>query len=209
VDNSKKDKVKHQFSPAEAADYLRQLADALEQGHIALRSEELELEGDVKVKQELKTKSGKATLKINLKIVAPMPVAAPEATAEAAPVQGETQSEAEGFVEITPQEDDPGESEGKPSYKKLKKAMSKSFGNLRAMRKEGNLPTAEDVAVFADQGREMCTFESDKYGPESYADFLAALDKLEAASVAGDDQALDAALSDLWACRSDCHKKYK
>ena len=203
MDNSKKDKVKHQFSPAEAADYLRQLADALEKGHIALRSEELELEGDVKVKQELKTKSGKATLKINLKIVAPIPVAAPEAASEQdeAGVEGEGEGEAEGFVEITPQEDDPGESEGKPSYKKLKKAMSKSFGNLRAMRKEGNLPAAEDVAVFAAQGREMCTFESEKYGPESYADFLAALDKLEAASVAGDDQSLDAALSDLWACR--------
>ena len=209
MDNSKKDKVKHQFSPAEAADYLRQLADSLEQGHIELRSKELELEGDVKVKQELKTKSGKATLKINLKIVAPMPVAAPKAAPAAASDQDETQGEAEGFVEITPQEDDPGDGDGKPSYKKLKKAMSKSFGNLRAMRKEGNLPIAEDVATFVAQGREICTFESDKYGPESYADFLAALDKLEAASAAGDDQSLDAALSDLWACRSECHKKYK
>ena len=206
MDNSKKDKVKHQFSPAEAADYLRQLADALEQGHIELRSKELELEGDVKVKQELKTKSGKATIKINLKIVAPMPVAAEP---EPAAIQGASQGEAEGFVEITPQEDEPVESEGKASYKKLKKAMGKSFGNIRAMRKKSNLPTAEDVAAFVAQGRKMCTFDKAEYGSESFAGFLAALDKLEAALGAGDDQALDEALSDLWACRSECHKKYK
>jgi len=209
VDNPKKDKIKHQFSPAEAADYLRQLADALEQGHIALRSEELELEGDVKVKQELKTKSGKATLKINLKIVAPMPVAAPEATAEAAPVQGETQSEAEGFVEITAPEEEPAESEGKTSYKKTKKALAKSLAGLKSIRKEGGMPSLADASAFLAQAREVCTFDKAKYGSENYPRFLAALDRAEDALAAANGPALDEALDEVGQCKSDCHEKFK
>lgn len=198
MDNPKQDKFKHQFSPAEAADYLRQLADALEQGHISLRSEELELEGNVKVKQKLKTKSGKATLKINLKIVAPIPPMVPAAGA------------GEGFVEITSEAEAPFEGgDKKTSYKKLKKAMGKSFGSLKDIRKQGGVPSTGDTAAFAAQAREMCTFAKSKYGPESYSRFLAALDRLEAAATDGDLQTLDAALSDLGACRSDCHDKYK
>ncbi|MBU4275489.1 MAG: GAK system XXXCH domain-containing protein [Proteobacteria bacterium] len=205
MDNPKKDKIKHQFSPAEAADYLRQLADALEQGHIALRSEELELEGDVKVKQELKTKSGKATLKINLKIVAPIPVAAPEIT----PAQGEAQGDNEGFVEITSTEEELAESEGKVSYKKIKKALGKSFGSLKSIRKEGGIPSLADASAFLAQAREVCTFDKAKYGSENYPRFLAALDRVEDALAAGNGSALDEALDEVGQCKSDCHEKFK
>lgn len=201
MDNPKKDKIKHQFSPAEAADYLRQLADALEQGHIALRSEELELEGDVKVKQELKTKSGKATLKINLKIVAPIPVAAPEIT----PAQGEK----EGFVEITAPEEEPAESEGKASYKKTKKALAKSFASLKGIRKEGGVPSLADASAFLAQAREVCTFDKAKYGSENYPRFLAALNRVEDALAAANGSALDEALDEVGQCKSDCHEMFK
>lgn len=195
MDNPKKDKVKHQFTPAEAADYLRQLADALEKGHITLNSEELELEGEVKVKQELKTKSGKATLKINLKIVAPVP-----------PVASEP---GDGYVEISQEAEPAPESGPKPSFKKLKKAMSKSFASLKAVRKAGNVPSADEVALFTAQGREMCSFDEAKYGAEFYPRFLAALEQLEAAAAAGAPEAVDAALTELAQSRAECHDKFK
>lgn len=205
MDTPKKDKVKHRFSPAEAADYLRQLADALEQGHIALRTEDLELEGDVKVKQALKTKSGKATLKINLKIVAPMPGDVPEAEA----AQGEAQGESEGFVEITAPEEEPAESEGKASYKKTKKALAKSFAVLKSIRKEGGMPSLAEASSFLAQAREMCAFDKAKYGSENYPRFLAALNRVEDALAAANGSALDEALDEVGQCKSDCHDKFK
>jgi len=205
VDTPKKDKIKHRFSPAEAADYLRQLADALEQGHIALRSEDLELEGDVKVKQALKAKSGKATLKINLKIVAPMPVAAPDIS----PAQGEAQGESEGFVEITGPEEEPAESEGSASYKKIKKALAKSLAGLKSIRKEGGMPNPADASAFLAQAREVCTFDKAKYGSENYPRFLAALNRVEDALAAANGPALDEALDEVGQCKSDCHEKFK
>ncbi|MCB2190821.1 MAG: GAK system XXXCH domain-containing protein [Deltaproteobacteria bacterium] len=201
MDTPKKNKTKHRFSPAEAADYLRQLADALEQGHLELRSEDLELESDVKVKQELKTKSGKATLKVNLKIVAPMP----EPESEEAPLQEDTQ----GFVEITAPDQETADSEGKTSYKKLKKAMAKSFSNMKKARKEGGMPEAADASVFVASAREMCTVDKAKYGSENYPRFLAALDSLEAALAADDGPAADEALAELGQCKSECHDKFK
>lgn len=210
MDTPKKDKVKHRFSPAEAADYLRQLADALEQGHIALRSEELELEGEVKVKEALKTKSGKATLKVNLKIVAPAPetVAEPAAVQEESPA--EAQDESSGFVEITsPEEEPPQEGEGKASYKKTKKALGKSFGNLKEARKQDQMPPAEEAAAFLNLARQMCDFDKAKYGSENYPRFLAAVDSLEAALAAGDAAAVDQTLAELGQCKSECHDKYK
>lgn len=51
----KKNKIEHEFSPAEAADYLRQLAQALEEGHISLDQRDMLLEGEVKVRP-LKTR---------------------------------------------------------------------------------------------------------------------------------------------------------
>ncbi|MFH2127062.1 MAG: GAK system XXXCH domain-containing protein [Pseudomonadota bacterium] len=201
MDTSKKDKVKHRFSAAEAADYLRQLADALEHGHIALRSEDLELEGDVKVKQALKTKFGKATLKINLKIVAPVPVAAPEVV----PAQGEKA----GFVEITAPEEEPAESEGKASYEKTKKALAKNLSGLKSIRNEGGMPSLADASAFLAQAREVCTFDEAKYGSENYPRFLAALNRVEAALAAANGSALDEALDEVGQCKSDCHQKFK
>ncbi|MBU4564134.1 MAG: GAK system XXXCH domain-containing protein [Desulfarculus sp.] len=205
MDTPKKDKVKHRFSPAEAADYLRQLADALEQGHIALRSEDLGLEGEVKVKQALKTKSGKATLKINLKIVAPMPVAAPDIS----PAKGEAQGESEGFVEITAPEEEPAESEDKTSYKKIKKALAKSLPGLKSIRKEGGMPSLADASAFLAQAREVCTFDKAKYGSENYPRFLAALNRVEDALATANGSALDEALDEVGQCKSDCHEKFK
>ncbi len=203
MDNPKKDKIKHQFTPAEAADYLRQLADALERGHIALSSEDFELEGEVKVKQEMKTKSGKATLKIKLKIVAPVPPEMPE--------------QCEGVAEITPEgaegeaaaEDEPAAEEELPSYKKVKKSMSKTFNALKNLRKQQNLPSADEVAAFTALARQMCAFEEEKYGSEQFPRFLAALEQLESAVAAGEAQAIDEALVELTACRTDCHKAFK
>ena len=201
MDNPKKDKIKHQFTPAEAADYLRQLADALERGHIALSSEDFELEGEVKVKQEMKTKSGKATLKIKLKIVAPVP---PEMPAPC-----------EGVAEITPEEEGEGEGaepsagEELPSYKKIKKAMTKTFNALKNLRKQQNLPSVDEVAAFTALARQMCAFEEEKYGSEQFPRFLAALEQLESAVAAGEAQAIDEALVELTACRTDCHKAFK
>ena len=206
MNTPKKDKVKHRFSPAEAADYLRQLADALEQGHIALRSDELDLEGEVKVKEELKTKSDKTTLKINLKLVSPIPIPSPE---EAPDGEAGEPEQAGGFVEITSGEEEPAEAEGKTSYKKLKKALGKSFSGLREARKQGVMPEAEQAAAFLADARAICSFDKAKYGSENYPRFLAALDRLEAAIAAGEAQALDEALAEVAQCKSDCHDKFK
>lgn len=193
--NRQKEKVEHRFSPAEAADYLRQLADGLEKGHIILGSGELELEGEVKVKQEFQAKSGLAALKVKLKITAP-PTSEEQVAGEPAALHVREETL------LTPG----GE---QASFLGAKKALGKTFGNLRTLRKGGGLPSSSDVAPFAAQGRLMCASGLSGQGSEFFPRFLAALEQLESAAAKADPQAVDAALGVLAQYKSECHRKFK
>lgn len=60
--------AKHRYSPAEAAAYLRRLADQLESGSISLGAEEMEFEQEIKVKESLKPKDSGDKVKFQLKV---------------------------------------------------------------------------------------------------------------------------------------------
>ena len=66
--NKNKKKAKHKFTRQETADYLRRLVDQLENGTILVSDEEMEFEGEVKVKESLKSKKGKTEVKLEVKL---------------------------------------------------------------------------------------------------------------------------------------------
>ena len=190
---NKKEKATHSFTPEEAAGYLRQLADDLESGAVKLHPEHLELESEVKVKEEIKSKKGHTNIKIKLKFeTADLSDASPalEADEQAGIQEPVEQAEASAVAAPDPEDEQPVRS--KASYKRLKKAMGKDFGKLGKLA-DGEDPTelARLVDSFAAQGRKMCTYPGEKYGEEHYGEFLADIERMEQAARAGDLKGLE------------------
>jgi len=185
--DSKDKKAEHTFSSEEAVSYLRRLADQLENGAIQAEHEEMEFEGLVSVKESLKSKKGKTSVKLKLTThEAPPPEAENEATAE---------PETEAKAETGEEEADDGE--GPPSsYKKLKKRMGKQFKAMGQALEEGNIPEAAQVEAFCGLCQDMTTFSDPELGPEMYPQFQE------------QTEALRAAHADLAATKKVCHKKY-
>ena len=192
---NKTEKAKHKFTPEEAAGYLRQLADDLESGAVTLPAEGLELESEVKVKEERKTKKGHTNLKIRLKFELP---GTPEAQA-----LGEETRRRRGYGAGAPRRPRtkrlrrtmlwpgrphpkrarrnkaPKAGGGKASYNRLKKTMAKTFEKLAKL-KNGDDPTelAAQVEAFAEQGRKMCSHSGGKYGEKFYPAFFGGVESV-------------------------------
>jgi XXXCH domain-containing protein len=195
LSSSKKAKNRVELSPRETASFLRQLADALEDGRVRFREQELELSGQVRVDEALKSKDDAEQLQVKITLLCAAPVAVTPAGEETAPAVEQKAAPA------------PAPEAKRPSYKKLKKAMAKVFKEIRQATQEGGLPPAEAVAEFCRQGRLMITYP-DK-GDEYYPAFAAGVDRLEKAAADGDLDAFSQAYNDLKEMRSSCHDKYK
>ena len=196
-----KKKAKHAFSREEAVEYLRRLADQIEDGSIQVSNEEMEFEGLIKIKEELKTKKGKTSVKVQFKVsTQEMPH---EEQAEAAPGLSIDDSAPE-------QEEAEEDTSGQPSsYKKLKKLMSKSFKEMGKTLEEGGQLNQADIMAFCDNCLHMITFSGSKLGEDMYPRFEAAAQAFKVAGESGDPAAIQEAYDGLAAIKKACHKEFK
>jgi XXXCH domain-containing protein len=196
VGSSKKAKTKIDLPPSEAASFLRQLADALDEGVVRFNERDLEISGLVKVNESLKSKNGADQLQVKLKFLSAAPM---DETAD------EPLDQEEATEEKSASKDKP---KGKrPSYKTLKKSMSKLFKEIRQAAQDGQVPPAETVAQFCGMARQMITYPGK--GDEYYPAFAEKVDQLESAAAAGDAAAVAEAHAALKEMRSSCHDKHK
>ncbi|MCB2225031.1 MAG: GAK system XXXCH domain-containing protein [Desulfarculaceae bacterium] len=201
-----KKKAKHAFSREEAVEYLRRLADQLEDGSIQVSNEEMEFEGLIKVKEELKTKKGKTSVKVQFK-VSTQEVLHQDEAAEA-PEGGEL-----SVSEPAPEENqadevlEPGEQPS--SYKKLKKLMGKRFKEIGKALAEGGQVSPAEVALFCDNCLHMISFQDEDKGAAMYPQFEAAAQALRVAGESGDPAAIKEAYDLLDAQKKACHKEFK
>lgn len=187
----KKNEIEHEFSPAEAADYLRQLAQALEEGHISLDQRDMLLEGEVKVRRSLKDKAGQGLVHMRLKFDFHMHPAlgrtlSVEPPGQAKPITGQ---------------------ETKVSFKQVKKDLSRHFKAVKKARQAGTMPPPEEVEGLGWAGRLMCGFRGK--GDEFFPRFLEKLKALEEAAQDGRASVFDQALRELSGYKRQCHSKLK
>jgi XXXCH domain-containing protein len=205
-----KKKAKHKFTRQETADYLRRLADQLENGTILVSDEEMEFEGEVKVKESLKSKKGKTEVKLEVKLTSQeLP---DEETEEVTGDQASLEVDAESAQDAEKQPAEPAEeekAEKEPSYKSVKKLMDKQFKNIGKDLEEGGVPDPEQVKAFCDNCVTMTGFNGKKMGEDLYPDFLAKVEALRTAADGGDQVALAQAYAEIKAAKKACHKEYK
>ena len=213
---SKKKKAKHKLNAAQAADYLRQLADQLDKGQISFIDEDGAIEGEVKVKESYKAKPGKKALKVQLKL------SMPAAVSESGDLEAETPAGAldSGPDDAPAPESIPGGPEEPPaeqedyslrqtpeSYKKLKKRMAKDVKLISKLIEADELPSLELARAFHDDCGHMTSFPGK--GDPYYGDFDKASDAFFDAVQCGDMQSASQAMADLMRMKKDCHKEFK
>ncbi len=205
-DANSKRKAKHTLSREETVRYLRRLADQLEEGAIQVSNEEMEFEGQVKVKESLKAKKGKTSVKVQFKLSTQeihQEEAAGEGPAEAAPDEALVVSD--GATAPAEAETD----QSKPlSYKKLKKVMDKQFDAIGKRLEEGAALDPSEVKAFYDNCLLMTSFDKAKLGSAMYPEFEAKAQAFLEAGQGSDADALQQAYRDLKAMEKACHKKY-
>ncbi|MGD9124819.1 MAG: GAK system XXXCH domain-containing protein [Desulfarculaceae bacterium] len=203
-DNKKK--AKHIYSREEAVGYLRRLADQLENGTIQISDGEVEFEGLVKVKESLKSKKGKTSIKVQFRLSTqeiPLEEAGEEAPPDASP---------EPALEVVSPEEGqaPEKTEEKiPSYKKLKKRMEKRFKEMGKALEEDREVSAAEVQAFYQDCLQMIAFSDADKGETLYPEFQAKARALLAAAENNDPAALNQAYLDLKAVKKTCHKQFK
>lgn len=98
-------------------------------------------------------------------------------------------------------------SDGKPSYKSLKKQMRSSFKTVYQAVHAGLLPPVDAVEAFIAESRLMVQYPG--YGDEYYDAYLTALDTFATAWHAQDVVTMHTAVDGLNHLKTDCHQRYK
>ncbi|WP_419787161.1 GAK system XXXCH domain-containing protein [Pseudodesulfovibrio sp.] len=160
------------------ADFLRELADAVENGG---KGELACLEGFREIKVGIKDEYGQLKLKAKIK---------PAGVCE------EPETEA----------GENGEATGKPKYKSLKKRMKTSFRVLVKMVHDGQMPPKDAVEDFLADSALMVTYPG--YGDEFYQSYTDACMAFKAAYEAGDLAKMHDTVDVLVHEKSRCHAKY-
>ena len=211
---TKKKKAKHTLGAAEAAEFLRHLADQLESGQVSFAEEDLALKGQVKIKESYKAKPGKAGLKVELKFSLPgiLPeTREPEQTLEPDPeVHGDeppTPAAEAQPSEADPQPEDYADREIPSSYKKLKKRMAKDFKAIAKPLQSGQLPNLDLARAFRDDCLHMTSFKGK--GDVNYEAFRQEAQAFAAAIESGDQAGAREAVRVLAKMEKDCHHEFK
>ncbi len=190
-------KTEKMMSPLEAAQFLRSLADHLERGQMDFGEVLVDLDSPFKVKQAVKAKSDRISFKLKLKYEKVL-----------TPVGGALGS---GHPLLENDDDDDDDEEetapAKASYKKLKKAMSGSFKQIRQELQAGHLPALETVRQF--HGQCLAMTEYPGKGEDFYAVFRESADRLLAGVERADLTLAQEAVAQLEARRKSCHGQYK
>lgn len=183
---NREQKIKREFEPAQAADFLRSVADVLE-GKSPMDGEEAAGLFDAFTKASLKLKRKGGAISLQAKVETPL-TGEPAATAV-----GETEG----------RKTDP----DKPKYKALKKRMKSTFGSIRDSLSENRMPEAEVVRSFLDDSVLMVSYPG--YGDEYYDAYSETCRRFQSAFEEKDWSGLKTAFEDLKRMKSDCHDRYK
>jgi XXXCH domain-containing protein len=176
------------------ADFLRQLADQAQSGAIAFPGGDVPLSGMKDLKISIKDAGRDLAVKVRLKF--PKPEAAPAAADSGAADLLAGQETREGVPAGAV----------RPRYKGLKKRMKRDFKDIGASLAAGAAPRSDTLAAFVADSRLMTTYRGK--GDEQYPDYLAAVDRFEAAWAAGDLEAAARAYRELALCKKACHARH-
>lgn len=133
------------LSPQEAASFLRNLAQALEKGHLNLQDVDLDWEKISKLKLELKNIDGHIKLKTKVK---------PEA-ADSGPKDQKVMAEEVDQVSAAKTSEP---AKAKTGFKPLKKMMQKTLASIEAPLQHNEQPALADVQALADHAGEMLQY---------------------------------------------------
>lgn len=183
--SSREVKIERSFSSAETAQFLRDLAAAIENGHQTGLLEEygVRLQDSKKIKLGIKRAGEEIILKLKIKSAAE--ACTPGAEAEAAE----------------------GPAAERPGYKSLKKRMKGSFKRIGNALEQGQMPAAPDIEQFLADSRLMVSYAGK--GDEFYQAYTAACQEFHAAVRGNDPAAAFDRYSALDQLKSDCHQRYK
>jgi XXXCH domain-containing protein len=184
-------KIKLEMAMAEAADWLRELADQLETASHAPADDALpELADFSKLKIGFKRIGDRVKVKAKVK-GGPSP--AESTSAPEAPAGGPPET--------------PAPSDGEKAYKSLKKSMKQHFKTIQERLEAGGLPPADTVAAFLSESDRMIRFPG--FGDEYYEAYRAACFRFREAHRTGDIAACKTVCDELDRLKSDCHDRYK
>lgn len=180
------------YMPRQALpDFLRELADAVEQG--GGEGEFESVGGFSKLKLSARNEFGQLSVKMKVK--------PPKTSRTARPFSASPESaapEAEGVPESEI---------AKPRYKSLKKRMKSSFKMIVKMLHQGQTPPAEAVASFLADAEVMTTYPG--MGEEFYPDFTRACLEFSEAYASGDPLRMGAMADELAHQKARCHAVFK
>lgn len=224
---SQKSEASYQLTREGTVDYLRRLADRLEGEEFDLEETVLELEDLVKVKETIKEKGDKFSIKIKLKLAgfdpsredlaylgeAPGEEASPlepedagEPDEEPAPENAETETAKPAGPEPE-SEAGPKTSKRRPSFKSLKKKMNQNLKEIKTALREEMLPEQALLEEFLAQCRLMVTYTTK--GQPYFEEFERATDALAKAWKGEDRAAMDEALAEMGRLKRNCHRRFK
>lgn len=183
-----------QSVPFEAlGDYLRHLADAVENKTERLPSELIDLPEPIgKMEMKGKARDGHWELKIKIKA---RPAADPDRPMSAG---RRATVESAGPLRYP-----------KIDYKTLKKRMQESFKDIGKRLAAQQLPEVQVLREFLADSERMVTFSGEKYGGSYYPAYREACRRLSEAHASGNLNDFKAAYAALDQMKKDCHKAYK
>ncbi len=199
---SRKRKFELVLPRVEALEALTRLTGPVPQGNLVIGEETVPLEDFTSLKVTLKNFGASSLLKVRLKYpalgVAALPsqaaMEAEDAAVEAAAAARPAEPEAEP------------EEAGKPRYKGLKKRMRHTFKAVLAALGAGMAPDMALLDEFIADCRLMTSFPGK--GDAFYPAFDAEVDRLKAAALAGDMEAMIAAAAALDRMKKECHSRH-
>ncbi len=185
---AKKCKIKKNITQEELPDFLRKIADALENGAPESDAYLVVIEGFKKLKINIRNDFGHTAVKVTAKPMPESPQISADDTETEYPIEIETET-------------------GKPKYKTLKKRMKSSFRAIFKAIHAGNFPTVEAIDEFITDSHLMVSYEG--FGDEYYAEYITACDAFQEAVEKKDIEAAHKACDELNSIKAHCHAQHK
>ncbi|MFO8033019.1 MAG: GAK system XXXCH domain-containing protein [Desulfohalobiaceae bacterium] len=177
-----KQEAKLQLDTQQAAQFLRSMANALENGQANLEDLELDWEHIHQLELKLRKREDHVDLKAKVK---------PDNQMQQSPKKTSTKNK----------------DSGQGGFKPLKKDMQKTFQRIKASQKQGALPELEDIQALQHMAEQMCQLA----GPEiqEYASFQDKTRLLLEATQQENHEQSQSVIQDLVAAEKNCHAKFK
>ncbi|MEF8823063.1 MAG: GAK system XXXCH domain-containing protein [Desulfohalobiaceae bacterium] len=175
----------HELTPRQAGEYLRNVAQALEEGHLGLEDLDLDWQQIHKLELKLVNRAGEIGLKTKVK---PW-------------VQDSGKKRKKDSVKSSQAGD-----KGRP-FKALKKEMEKTFKAIRSSVQDGASPSLKEAQDLHSQAEEM----QQKAGrnQEGYSAFLELTAGFVKSAEEGDLGRAGRLIQDMRQAEKDCHARFK